>query len=101
MPVGFRVDAPVAVTPRVQVDAAPVLASSGEQIPVEAVFPCPVEDVGRVFGLTSSGAAPVFFASYRPPSGVPFGLWLLLFLSTVMTPFPFPYWFFPATQPAR
>ena len=54
-----------------------------------------------VGGLTSSGPVAPPFVSYRPPSGVPFGLWLLLFLSTVKTPFPFPYWFFPATQPAR
>ena len=61
---------------------------------------CPSSVTG-VGAATSSAPAPVFFASYRPPSGVPFGLWLLLFLSTGMTPFPFPYWFFPATQPAR
>ena len=34
---------------------------------------------------TSSDPAEPFFASYRPPSGVPFGLWLLLCLSMTMT----------------
>ena len=35
-------------------------------------------------GITSSDPAEPFFVSYWPPSGVPFGLWLLLFLSITM-----------------
>ena len=38
-------------------------------------------------GATSSDANVPFPASYRPPSGSPFGLWLLLFLSITMMVF--------------